>query len=181
MIAPPGTRQISWQSSDGLMETGTAQLAKQTYGYISLGPRPINGMDIQSCIQFLGGLPVAHPLLLLSNCPGFALSIEDEQQGLVFKAGNYRAVQQQRKDTGGLILSYVEEIAVGGIYLMHGLSAQYRVAADNTVFYDTVPSRPPVPLQQAKARGLLDEIIPTGTLELWLTTLLSKHSRLAEY
>jgi len=181
MIAPPGTRQMNWQSSDGFMETGTAILAKQTYGYISLGPRPIIGRDIQSCIQFLEGLPVVHPLLLLSNCPGFALSEEEERQGLVFEAGNYRAVQQQRKDTGGLILSYVEEIAVGGIYLMHGLSAQYRVAAENTIFYDTVPSRPPVPLQQVKARGLLDEIVPLGTLELWLTTLLSKHNRLTEH
>jgi hypothetical protein len=156
MITPPGVRQNHWQSLDALMETGTSTLAGQTYGYINLGPRS------------------------LSNCPGFSLSEEEEQQGLVFEAGHYRSLQQQRKEEGGLILSYLEEIAVGGIYLMHGLSAQYRVAAENTVFYDTVPSRPPVPLHQVETRGLLDEIIPIGTLELWLTTTLNKYSRSTE-
>jgi hypothetical protein len=180
MIHPPGAAQPQWQSPDGLMEAGTTRVNAWEVGYINLGPRLLMGEDLQGMIQFLQVIPVDKPLLLLSNCPGFALSPVAEAEGLVFTAGAYRALLQERKAAGGLIFSYLEDIAVGGVYLMHGLVAQCRAAAEGTQFFDTVPSRPAVPLSQALDRGLLDEILPEGTLEPWLTTLLSKHNTKAE-
>jgi len=177
MIAPPGSVhsavQTLWQSPDGLMAAGEAQLSQWRYGFASLGPRLLTHEDIQGLVEAVKAIPVEKPLLLLSNCPGFALSPEEEAEGMVFTAGAYRALQQERKASGGLILSYIEQIAVGGVYLMHGLSAQYRAVEENTVFYDTVPSRPPVPLAKAQAKGLLDEILPAEKLESWLTKRLA--------
>ena len=175
MIAPPGGSQILWQSPDALMAVGQAQLHHWSYGYVSLGPRLLSLADLQGVIQALKALAEAYPLLLLSNCPGFALSPSEEAQGLVFQAGAYRAWQQARKAREGLSLSYLEQIAVGGVYLMHGLSAQHRAAVEDTLFYDTVPSRPPVPLAQAQAKGLVDEILPEGKLENWVATIFSQH------
>jgi hypothetical protein len=174
MIAPPGNRLRRWQSPDHLVEAGEASLNGFTYAYASLGPRPIGVSDVKLLIHVLKSLPERLPLVLLSCCPGFTLSSTEETQGLVFYAGAYRALQQQRKANGGLILSYAAQVAVGGIYLMHGLAAQRRAAAEGTVFYDTVPSRPAVALAQAQARGLLDAIIPPSALESWITAELAE-------
>jgi hypothetical protein len=175
MIEPPGVRRKHWQSPDGMVEAGEAQVGDFTYAYLNLGPRLASCADIQALIQFLKETSTARPLLLLSSCPGFELSLSEEAEGLVFYAGAYRALLQERKASGGLILSYIEQIAVGGVYLMHGLAAQHRAAAEGTLFYDTVPSRPPVTLAQAQARGLLDQIIPQHLLESWLLAAVEQH------
>lgn len=180
MIDPTGAQRKHWQSPDGMMEAGEAQVGELTYTYLNLGPRPVRSADIQALSRFLKETPIEWPLLLHSSCPGFELSLSEEAEGLVFYAGAYRALQQERKALGGLILSYIEQIAVGGVYLMHGLSAQYRAAAEDTLFYDTVPSRPPVTLAQAQARGLLDQIIPQHSLESWLLAAVAQHGAPAQ-
>lgn len=173
MIAPPGTYQIAWQSPDGLMAVGQATLQGQGYAYINLGSRLLDLRDLQAVTPFLKAFPIELPLVLFSNCPGFTLSAEAEAQGLVFYAGEYRALQQQRKAQGGLIISYLEDIAVGGVYLMHGLSAQHRLACENTEFHDTIPSQPAIPLDEVLDKGLVDEILPVGHFENRLVQLLA--------
>jgi hypothetical protein len=173
MIAVPGVQQTLWQSPDGLIAAGSAEAGGLPYHYINLGPREIGCADIQGVSLALSAAKPNAPLLLLSCCPGFVVSSSEEAQGMVFYAGAYRALLQQRKASGGLILSYTAQILVGGIYLMQGLCAQHRAAAEGTRFYDTLPNHPPVPLAQAQARGLLDEIISPKSLESWLLARLA--------
>ncbi len=176
MILPSPLRSIQWQSPDGLMEAGLCHMKNYPFYYASLGNRPILLTDIQALIRFLENtLETAQPrpLLLLSCCPGFAALPEEEGQGLVAYAGQYRALQQCYKQTGRQILSYIHQIAVGGTYLMHGLSATRKAADPQTVLYDTIPSRPPVALSDAINRGLVDKTVSQGNLMDWLETQLS--------
>lgn len=168
MILAPEQRSPTWQSPDDYMEAGTAQAGNLPFYYISLGNRPVVLDDVQALIRFMGQLNQAMPLLLLSNCPGFEPSTEAERQGLVFYAGQYRSLQQQERETGRLILSYAHQIAVGGTYLMHGLSANVKALAPDTRFHDSIPSRPPVPIPQVVARGLADVIVPPADFPNWL-------------
>jgi hypothetical protein len=169
-------RNILWQSPDQHMEAGFIRRDECPAYYASLGPRAVTLQDIQAFIQILEQLEHDWPLLLLSNCPGFASLDTGEANGLVFYAGHYRALQQQHKQQGRLLLSYLYEVAVGGTYLMHGLSAQHRAAAPDTRFHDTVPAYPTVPLPQVLERGLIDAIIPLAEFPQWLSACLSKAS-----
>jgi acetyl-CoA carboxylase beta subunit len=130
--------------------------------------------DIIGLIGFMGSLKQGYPLLLLSACPGFVMCHHEEADGLVFYAGQYRALQQQQKQNGRLTLSMIRNIAVGGTYLMHGLVAQNRIAMPGTQFYDTVRTRSPVPLAQVLARGLIDAIVPEEQLSDWLYQTLAQ-------
>jgi len=158
------------------MEAGLCHAGKIPFYYASLGNRPVLLSDIQALIRFLENTletTQPHPLLLLSCCPGFAALPEEEEQGLVAYAGQYRALQQSYKQTGRQVFSYIHQIAVGGTYLMHGLSATCKVADPQTVFYDTIPSCPPVALSDAVNHGLVDEAVPPGNLMDWLETRLA--------
>lgn len=155
-------RESFWESPDGLTEAGTAALNGLALQYSSLGNRLVTLGDIQGLLGFFRQLDTAKPLLLLSCCPGFSASPEEEAEGLVFEAGKLRACQQEFRQNGGLIVSIAESNCVGGVYLMHGLSAQRRLIIEGTVFHDTVPSRPPVSLEQVLARGLVDAILPSA-------------------
>jgi hypothetical protein len=170
----PAPRTIRWQSPDGHLETGSVQDTAHPYYYASLGPRAVGLLDIQPLIAFLEQLEHTWPLLLLSCCPGFATSDTDEANGLVFYAGQYRALQQQYKQQGRLLISYLYKVAVGGTYLMHGLSAHHRAAAPDTRFHDTIPAYPAVPLPLVLERGLIDAIIPPAEFPPWLSACLSK-------
>lgn len=158
----------TWQSPDGMMETGLCTVGRHSIYYASLGNRPVSLADIKACILFMESLTQPYPLLLMSNCPGFELSPTAEAQGLVFFAGHYRALQQQHRQAGRLIISYAYRMAVGGTYLMHGLSASIKALAPDTVFHDTVSSRPPVPIAQVIARGLADEAVTIEDFPIWL-------------
>lgn len=177
MILPSPLRSILWQSPDGLMEAGLYQSKTIPFYYASLGNRPVQLTDIQGFIYFLQdslNTAHAHPLLLLSCCPGFAASQEEEAQGLVIYAGQYRALQQRYKEAKGPILSYIYQVAVGGTYLMHGLSATHKAADPATVFHDTVPSRPPVALSDVLSRGLVDTTCPQADWMRWLESHLAR-------
>lgn len=166
------TREPVWQSADGLMEAGNARLSTIPLQYSSLGDRLLTLADIQGLLGFFKHLDPARPLLLISCCPGFSATPEEEAGGLVFQAGELRRCQQIFKQHGGRIVSMLHRMAVGGVYLMHGLSAQQRLALEDTVFHDTVPSRPAVPLHRALERGLLNEIVPAENLLPRLKALL---------
>jgi hypothetical protein len=167
-----GERIPLWQSADGRMAAGRLTLGAGEILYSHLGNRLVTLADIQALAEVLETHPAPGvPLLLLSNCPGFEADPQAEARGLVLEAGRYRALQQARKQAGGLILSYVWEIGVGGTYLMHGLAAQYRAGDPDARFHDTLPSRPAVPMNQVLARGLVDSLVsPTG-LAGWLEVL----------
>lgn len=176
MILPPPLRSIHWQSPDGLMEAGLYQSETIPFYYASLGNRPVQLGDIQALIRVLEAMlrnSSGYPLLLLSCCPGFAALSEEEAQGLVIYAGQYRALQQRYKESKGPILSYIHQIAVGGTYLMHGLSATHKAADPDTIFHDSVPSRPLVALSDALSRGLIDEICPQADWMNWLESRLA--------
>jgi hypothetical protein len=177
----PDVRTILWQSADSQidqqMEAGLVRDIV-SYDYISLGHRPVTLADIQAILQVLEQLDEPdksrEPLLLLSCCPGFVPSPTDEADGLVFYASQYRVWQQRQKQQGRLLLSYIHQVAVGGTYLMHGLSAQHRAASPDTQFHDTVPAYPAVPLQAVLEQGLIDTIIPLAEFPRWLTYCLSQ-------
>jgi hypothetical protein len=164
------------QSEDGLMEAGTALFSGIPLQYSLLGGRLLTLEDIEGLLGFFRQLDPARPLLLISSCPGFSATSEEEAEGLVFQAGELRRCQQVFKQHGGRMVSVLHRMAVGGVYLMHGLSAQRRLALEDTVFHDTVPSRLPVPLHQALERGLLDEIVPAEHLRIRLKALLLAES-----
>lgn len=155
------------------MEAGSIQ-GNIPYHYASLGARPVTLSEIQAFIQILEQDEALAPLLLLSCCPGFASSQADEKAGLVFYAGQYRALQQHHKQQGRLLLSYIHQVAVGGTYLMHGLSAHHRAAAPDTLFHDTVPTSPVVPIPAVLAQGLIDAIVFPAEFPHWLNSHLAK-------
>jgi hypothetical protein len=167
MIERLNRHKALWKSPDGIMQAGAAQIAEVRFYYSLLGERLVNRDDVQGLIEFMERIDPNFPLLLLSNCPGFDETPVTEGKSLVVLAGRYRHLQQMFKRQGR-IFSYIYDVAVGGVYLMHGMSAQFRAAAPNTIFHDTVPNRPPVPLADALGKGLLDVILPPEAFPEWI-------------
>ncbi len=169
-----GERTPLWQSRDGLVGAGRMRLSGHEVYYSHLGPRALQLFDVQELIRGFESMTESLPLLLLSECPGFEPSLQAEEAGLVFVAGRLRALQEERKQAGLRLISVAHEVAVGGVYLMHGLSASFRAVTPGTQFYDTIPERPPVPLPQVLGRKLIDAIVPETVLSAWIRACLEK-------
>lgn len=166
-----------WTSPDTMVRAGEAELKGKPVWYAFLGKRPVSLKDIDGLLQFMKEkvMPSAikKPLLLLSSCPGFAPDVLSEERGLVFFVGHYRRCQQEWRDAGNTIISAIDEVAVGGTYLFHGMSAAMRLATPQTKFYGTLP--PEVAekagfgvkldtLDKALEIGLVTRIVERGAL-----------------
>jgi len=132
-----------WTSPDGMVRAGEAELKGKPVWYGFLGKRPVSLRDIDGLLQFMKErvMPAntKKPLLLLSCCPGFAPDVLAEERGLVFFVGHYRRCQQEWRDAGNKIISAIDDVAVGGTYLFHGMSAPTRLATPQTRFYGALP------------------------------------------
>ena len=122
---------------------------------------------------------------MLSESPGFAVDPASEASGeLVLAAGEYRALQQHYKDRGGRLFSVVHQQAVGGTYLIHGLSAPVRLATEDTLFYGGLPPElsrqitgkdaPAASAEDALTHGLVTEIISLQALPDRLAQILTE-------
>lgn len=164
-----------WHSEDGAMHTGFGRAGERPFAWCALERRAVTLGDVRRLCAFMQELidgPLGRPLLLYSSSSGFETNPEAEAQGLVFAAGRLRALYETYKHSHGPVLSVLDELAVGGVYLMHGLNAHIRVATPGTRFYDTVPTEEPVPLAQVLKRGLIDDLVPARALPGWLETTL---------
>ncbi len=176
-----------FQSADGAVEAGFAELGPWPVYYAYLGNRPLRASDLQGLVDFMTHLletPPDHPLLLLSNCPGIEADLEAEQQGMVFQAGEYRRLQQDWKAQGGQLISVIHERAVGGTYLLHGLAAEVRVAVADTQLYGALPPEQyqvvtgkkymeaSDSLRQAVNLGMVREVVELSQLKSFLMNTL---------
>lgn len=132
-----------WASPDALVRAGEAQLNNKPVWYAWMGKRPVSLSDIDGLLRFMKERVIPtkkkKPLLLLSNCPGFAPDVLAEERGLVFFVGHYRRCQQEWRDAGNTIISAIDDVAVGGVYLIHGMAASTRLATPQTRFYGALP------------------------------------------
>ena len=176
MITRLPHRQIAWQSTDGLMQAGTAALTQEsvlhlpagvsvadkgkTFQYSWLGGRPATLDDLKGLRGWMQTLSPELPWLLASSCPGFLPSAEGERDGMVLIAGEIRHLQEEAKAQGLRLVSWIDGAAVGGTYLMHGMAAPNRIATNGTSFYDTVYPGNRVDLSLVLKHGLVTEVLP---------------------
>lgn len=150
-----------------------------------LSSGPVETASLKALAQIFPGFSPDRVVMLYGEHSWLPRLAPPEEQAWIKAAGEYRQAQEIFKASGGLLLSLVTQCLVGGIYLVHGMAARYRLLYETAQVYPALsaelyerifktPYPHPVKAEAALTSGIVTHVTNPKSLDNILSALLHK-------